>query len=104
EAHRAVLADHPAGVVVGAAGGDPDDVQVQLAAEVGGDAGDGVDRPVDDGEVQAAAEDRVGALLGRGRGVLQRDLGVDDRLDRLVVDRHAPGATALDPQVHRDEL
>ena len=97
QADGAVLADHPAGVVVGAAGGDPHDVQVELAAEVGRHAGDRVDRPVDDREVEPAAEDRVGALLGGRRRVLERDPGRGDRLDGLVVDRLAPRPAVLQP-------
>ena len=104
EADGAVLADGPAGVVVGPAGGDPDDVEVELAAEVGRDAGDGVDRPVDHREVEPSAEDRVGALLGRHGRVLQGDLGGRDRLDGLVVDRLAPGPPVLQREVDRPEV
>ena len=104
QADRAVLADHPAGVVVGPAGGDPDDVQVQLAAEVRRHARDRVDRPVDDREVEPPPEDLVGALLGRDRRVLQRDLVGRDRLDRLVVDRLPVRPAVLQGQVDRLEV
>jgi hypothetical protein len=48
QADRAVLADHPAGVVVSSSGGNPHDIKVELAAEIGRHAGYGVDRAVND--------------------------------------------------------
>ena len=101
QADGPVLADHAAGVVVGAAGGDPYDVQVELAAEVGRHAGDRVDRPVDDREVEPAPQDRVGALLGRGRRMLERHPGGGDRLDGLVVDGLAARPAVLQAEIDR---
>jgi hypothetical protein len=101
---RSTILRLTAPVVVGAAGGDPDDVDVQGAGEVGRDAGDGVDRPVDHRQVEAAAEDRVGALLGGDGRVLQGELGGEDRLDGLVVDRLAPRATIGQREVDREEV
>ncbi len=86
QADRAVLADHSAGIVVGPAGGDPHDVEIELAAKIRRHAGNRVDRPMDDRKLEPPPQDRVGALLGRGRRMLERNPGGGDRLDRLVVD------------------
>ena len=63
----------PAGVLVGPAGRDAHDVDVDRLLEVGLDAGDRRHRTVDHGEVEQVAQDLVRAL-GRRRGrVLERD-------------------------------
>ena len=87
QADRAVFSDHPARIVIRPAGGDADDIEVQLGPEIRRDAGDRRHRAMDHGEVQPLAKHLVGALLGGSRGVLQGHLGADDRRNRLVVNR-----------------
>ena len=104
QADRTVLADHPPGIVVGAAGGDPDDVEIELAAEIGRHAGNRVDRPMDDRELEPPPQDRVGALLGGGRRVLERDPGGGDHLDGLVVNRLAACPAVFQSEIDLDEI
>ena len=87
QAHRTVLADGATGIVVGPPRRDPHDVEVEGAAEVGRHAGDRVDRPVDHREAEPAPEDRVRALLGSHRRMLQRHHGRLDRLGSPVINR-----------------
>ena len=105
QADRAVFSDHPAGVVVGPAGGDADDVQVQLGPEVRGDARDGRHRAMDHREVQPLAEDLVRALLGGGRsGTSGATLLADDGRDRLVVNGFLVAPSVFQGEVDRLEV
>ncbi len=92
------------GIVVGPAGGDPHDVQIELAAEIGRHAGNRVDRPVDDRQVEPPPQDRVGALLGRGRRMLERNPGRGDRFDRLVIDRLAARPAVFEAEIDLHEI
>jgi len=71
--HRDVVAQAAAGILVGPAGADAHDVDVDRLREIGPDRGDRHHGTVDHREVQAVAQDLVRRLCrGRGR-VFQAD-------------------------------
>ena len=104
QADGSVFTDHPAGIVIGPPRGDPDDVEIELTAEVGGNSWDRVDRPMDHRQVQPSSQQGVGALLGSGCRVLQGDLRGRDSLDSLVVNGLVIGSSVLQPEIDSAKL
>lgn len=91
-------------VLVRAARRDAHDVDVEALLEVGLDARDGRDRPVDDREVEHVAQDRVRALGRRRRGVLDAHAVLLEQSGRVLVDRVAAASRVRLRQVHRHEF
>ncbi len=75
-----VPADHPSGVIVSSARGDPHDIQKHLLREMGLDALDRYHGPQDDAEIAHAAYDGVRTGGSGNGGIFQRKPGFAHRL------------------------